>query len=236
VGTAWTWLLVGVCGTVATAVRAVRVPARMRAGWLLVAASAMVVCVTGIVLGRLDLTGGTLTVALLTPGVVAYPLLVVGLLLVRRASGVVRLSDVLDAVVAALGTFLLGWIAIWHPHFRANGVLITGMIAHPIGALIAFAVAVTTVFSKALPRLASAALVMAGAVLLTMTSILAATVRATALGVTRHPAVPVLWALFPVLLAAAIGHRQPLPIAAEPGPPPVTAWRTVLIIGHDTAA
>ena len=138
--------------------------------------------------------------------------------------GVLRITDLLDASIAALGAFLVGWIVFWHPHFRINGILMTSTVAHPIGASVVFAAAVALAMSRSVGRVAGVLLTAAAAVLLAMTSILAVTVTATRFGVAQVPALPVLWALFPVLLAGVgLAGWSPRLSAASVEPTPVTA-------------
>jgi len=227
------WLAVGVAGFPLTLYATRRLPLGARRGWALVAAGVGVVFATGVAIGINSITGQLPNPVWTLPGLLAYPLLVIGLIKLRRLSGARRSTDPLDALVVALGAFLIGWLFLLRHHFHAHATVIVATVGHEIGALIVLTMAIVVALGRGLGRGAGALLVTSAATLLAMTTILAVTVRPTTLATSSFGADAVLWAAF-LLLVAAAGLTQwpPPPLRVRHSEPtPLTPPRIALILG-----
>ena len=227
------WLAVAIAGFALTLSAILRMPPPARPGWLFISAGVGVLVATGVAIGFNRLNGLRVNTVWASPALIAYPLLVTGLVRLRRVIGIGRSTDVVDALVVALGAFLIGWLVVLRRHFGPDAALIAATIAQPIGALIVLTTAVGLAFGRGLGRAAGALLVASAAVLLVMATILAVTARPTAVGLAPTGSVSVLWAIFPLFVAAAGLQAWPWPpVRGGPSEPaPLTAWRVSVIIG-----
>ncbi len=184
--------------------------------------------VTGVtVIGR-DVTGAFGPGALLLPGLLAYPLLGVGLILSWSQAGRFRLIDGLDAAAAALGAFLISWVFVFHPHADASGIWLWAMVAHPIGSLFAFAAAVLVLLVSDRPRTRAVLAVLATGCLLASTATVTVVVSAGGFNPVRVPEAAWLWAAFFVLLGASALSPAPFSTRRERSRPTLTVGRTTL--------
>jgi hypothetical protein len=112
-----------------------------------VAAGAVGIFLTGVVVIVRDAVGAFGPGALLLPGLFAYPLLGIGLILSWSRVDRFRLIDGLDAAPAALGAFLISWVVVFHQYAYVESWLLA-MVGHAIGSLFVFAAAVLVVLVK----------------------------------------------------------------------------------------
>jgi diguanylate cyclase (GGDEF)-like protein len=226
------WSLVAAVGVVACLQRTREGDASMRCGAWLVVAGAAVSFTTGTTITLVKATGASFSVDLLLPGLLAYPLLGVGLVLNWSPGGRIRLIDGLDAAVAAMGVFLVAWGLAIYPAAQAGATWLTVMIGHPIGSLFVVAVAILGLYISARPRARPVLGLLAANCLLAMTATFAVEVKAGRFtAITSREAVW-FWVAFHVLLGAAslspVADSQRVPRATEPGRPALTVGRTAL--------
>ena len=227
------WLAAGAAGFASTLYATRKVPPGARTGWVVVAAGVGLVFATGVTIGFNVPSGQRVNPVLALPGLIAYPLIVIGLIKVHRITGARRSTDLLDALVVALGAFLIGWLILLRRHFHVHLPLIVATVGHEIGAVTVLTTAVVVTLGRGLGRTAGAALVASAVALLTMTTILAVTASPTTLVINPAGTVAIFWAVFQLLVAIAGLHRwPPLPLSMRPSEPaPLTAWRIGLILG-----
>jgi hypothetical protein len=148
------WSLLGAVGVV-TCLQRTRDGdvSRRRGAWLVVAGAAVSLS-TGTTVTVVNASAASVPVAWLLPGLLAYPLLGVGLVLNWSPGGRIRLIDGLDAAVAAMGVFLVAWGLAIYPAAQAGAAWLTAMIGLPIGSLFVVAVAILGLYISARPRAA----------------------------------------------------------------------------------
>jgi diguanylate cyclase (GGDEF)-like protein len=226
------WSLLGAVGVVACLRRTRDGDVSMRRGAWLIVAGAAVSFTTGTTIALLNATALSAPVYLLLPGLLAYPLLGVGLVLNWSPSGRIRWIDGLDAAIAAMGIFLVSWGLAIYPAAQAGAAWLTAMIGHPIGSLFVVAVAILGLYVSSRPRARPVLDLLAANSLLAMTATFAVDVKAGRFTAVTAPEVVWFWISFHVLLGAAalspVSGSPRVPRVTEPGRPALTIGRAAL--------
>jgi diguanylate cyclase (GGDEF)-like protein len=165
-------VLVVVIGTVTFTVSVARRRPQPWSAWWLVVAGAWAIIAEALSVSAVYGPAQELTITALVPTLIAavpYPLLAAGLFMLSRVTGRRGPVDALDATMLALATFLLFW-AFFFDHAFMIGARTTAIaVLLPIGALLAFAMAVKVTLGGGLRDPATALLVVTVAVLLSVT-------------------------------------------------------------------
>lgn len=226
------WLAIAVFGVVALIVGIYRQHPPEAAGWWFVAAGALAILAGAFAVGVINAVTGEVQLVTALPvtlSILAFPLLAIGLALLGRSGIRSNLADTLDALVAAVGVFLLLWSFLIDPARDAHGASLVEVIVNPIGMLVVFAMAVKLFFSAQARAISRILLVVALAALLGAT----ATVFAAAISsqtVEANKITTLLWGVCYAFFGASGLHPS---LAEEVPAPPrpntqLTWWRITL--------
>jgi len=143
-------VLVVIVGTATFTVQVARRRPQPLLAWWLIAAGAWTVIAEAFSVTFVYGASQSITINAPVPSLIAtvpYPLLAAGLLVLSRTTGRRGQVDALDASMIALATFLLLWVYVFDEVFTLNPLNAAITILLPVGALLAFAMAVKVTLS-----------------------------------------------------------------------------------------
>jgi diguanylate cyclase len=123
------------------------------AGWSFVAAGAVFELASALAVTAVYGFRPGIDISALVPVVLAgmvLPLYAVGLILLSRVSPYGGVADMVDAVMVAVGGFLLVWTFLVEPALTTSGFNAEGAVVYLVGALVVFAIAIKLVFGGGL--------------------------------------------------------------------------------------
>jgi diguanylate cyclase (GGDEF)-like protein len=142
-----------VAGTVALVVGVARRRPEPLTGWWFIVVGALIQLATAVAVLVFHGFSSILSVSASVPvllAILVVPAFAVGLVVLSRVSPYGGGADMLDAVITAVGGFLLVWTFLVEPVLSTNRVNVAGAIMYTVGALVVFAIAVKLILGRGL--------------------------------------------------------------------------------------